>query len=66
MKFNLDVTIEEVNEQYTHGVIHYDKVELSCYRGTGVTFIIQGDNEIVLEHGQAEQLYQHLKLVFGE
>lgn len=66
MKFNLDVTIEEVNEHYTHGVIHYDEVKLSCYRSTGDTSIIQGDNKILLEHGQAEQLYQHLKLVFGE
>lgn len=66
MKFNLDVTIEEVNEHYTHGVIHYDKVKLSCYRSTGDTSIKQGEDEILLEHDQAVQLSQHLKLVFGE
>ena len=66
MKFNLDVTIDEVNEQYTHGILHYDEVKLSCYRSTGDTSIKQGEDEILLEHDQAVQLYQHLKSVFGE
>ena len=66
LKFNLDVNIEEVNEQYTHGIIHYDEVKLSCYRATGDTSIQQGENTILLEHDQAVQLYQHLKSVFGE
>jgi len=48
MKFNLEVTIEEVNEQCTHGVIHYDEVLLSCYRSTGNTFITQGGYSILL------------------
>ena len=66
MKFNLEVTIEEVVEQHTHGVINYDEVLLSCYRGTGDTLIKQGDDEILLELEQAKQLYLHLKSVFGE
>ena len=66
MKFNLEVTIDEVVEQCTHGVINYDEVLLSCYRGTGDTLIKQGDDEILLESEQAKQLYMHLKSVFGE
>ena len=66
MKFNLDVTIEEVNEHYTYGVVHYDEVKLSFYRSTGDTSIKQGEDEILLEHDQAVQLYQHLKSVFGK
>ena len=66
MKFNLEVTIDEVNEQCTHGVIHYDEVKLSCYRATRDTSIQQGENQILLEHDQAVQLYNHLKSVFGE
>ena len=66
MKFNLEVKIEEVVEQYPHGVINYDEVLLSCYRGTGDTLIKQGDDEILLELEQAKQLYMHLKSVFGD
>ena len=66
MKFNLEVTIDEVVEQCTHGVINYDEVLLSCYRGTGDTLIKQGDDEILLELEQAKQLYMHLKSVFGD
>ena len=66
MKFNLEVKIEEVVEQCTHGVINYDEVLLSCYRGTGDTLIKQGDDEILLELEQAKQLYLHLKSVFGD
>lgn len=66
MKSNLEVTIEEVVEQLTHGVIKYDEVLLICYRGTGDTLIKQGDDEILLELEQAKQLYGHLKSVFGE
>ena len=66
MKFNLKVTIDEVVEQCTHGVINYDEVLLSCYRGTGDTLIKQGDDEILLELEQAKQLYMHLKSVFGD
>ena len=66
MKFNLDVNIEEVNELHTHGIIHYDEVKLSCYRATRDTSIQQGENQILLEHDQAVQLYNHLKSVFGE
>ena len=66
MKFNLEVKIEEVVEQYPHGVSNYDEVLLSCYRGTGDTLIKQGDDEILLELEQAKQLYMHLKSVFGD
>ena len=66
MKFNLEVTIEEVVEQHTHGVLKYSEVQLSCYRSTGDTLIKQGDDEILLELEQAKQLYMHLKSVFGE
>ena len=66
MKFNLEVKIEEVVEQCNHGVINYDEVLLSCYRGTGDTLIKQGDDEILLELEQAKQLYMHLKSVFGD
>ena len=66
MKFNLEVTIDEVNEQCTHGVIHYDEVLLSCYRSTGDTFITQGGYNILLSLKQAEELYKHLHTIFGE
>ena len=66
MKFNLEVTIDEVVEQCTHGVINYDEVLLSCYRGTGDTLIKQGGAEILLSLEQGKQLYEHLKSVFGE
>ena len=66
MKFNLEVKIEEVVEQHTHGVLKYSEVQLSCYRGTGDTLIKQGDDEILLELEQAKQLYMHLKSVFGD
>ena len=66
MKFNLEVKIDEVVEQYTHGVVYYDEVLLSCCRGTGDTFIGQGDDAILLELEQGRQLYEHLKSVFGE
>ena len=35
MKFNLDVTIQEVVEQYYYGIIEYKEVELNCCRSTG-------------------------------
>lgn len=66
MKFNLEVTIPEVIEQHTHGTIKYDEVVLSCFRSTGDTLIKQGENEVLLELDQAEQLYFHLKQVLGE
>ena len=66
MKFNLEVTIEEVVEQHTHGVLKYSEVLLSCYRSTGDTLIKQGDDEILLELEQGRQLYMHLKSVFGD
>ena len=66
MKFNLEVTIDEVVEQGTHGVIQYDEVRLSCYRGTGDTLIKQGEDAILLELEQGKQLYKHLKSVFGD
>lgn len=66
MKFNLDVTISEVIEQYSHGVIEYKEVELNCYRVTGDTLINQGEDSIILNEDQAQQLYLHLKQVFGE
>ena len=66
MKFNLEVTIDEVVEQCTHGVINYDEVLLSCYRGTGDTLVAQGGAEILLSLEQGKQLYEHLKSVFGE
>ena len=66
MKFNLKVTIDEVVEQHTHGVVYYFFVFLSCCRGTGDTFIRQGDDAILLELEQGRQLYEHLKSVFGD
>ena len=66
MKFDLEVKIEEVVEQCTHGVLKYGEVQLSCYRGTGDTSIKQDDDEILLELEQAKQLYMHLKSVFGD
>ena len=66
MKFNLEVTIDEVNEQCTHGVIHFDEVLLSCYRSTGDTLIKQGDNDVLLSLDQAKELYKHLHFIFGE
>lgn len=66
MKFNLDVTIPQVVEQYSHGVIECKEVQLSCCRSTGDTLINQGEDRISLNEGQAQQLYLHLKQVFGE
>ena len=66
MKFNLEVTIPEVIEQHTHGILKYDEVGWLYFRSTGGTLIKQGDNETLLELDQAEQLYFHLKQVFGE
>ena len=66
MKFNLKVTIDEVVEQYTHGVLKYSEVEISCYRSTEEVQISQEDNTVWLTSEQAKQLYEHLKSVFGE
>ena len=66
MKFNLEVTIDEVKEEYPHGTIIYEKILLSCYRGTGDTLIKQGGDEVLLSLEQGEMLYKHLKSVFGE
>ena len=66
MKFNLEVKIEEVVEQHTHGVLEYREVQLSCYRSTGEVQILQEDNTLWLTSEQAKQLYAHLKYVFGE
>lgn len=66
MKFNLEVTIDKVVEQCTHGVINYDEILLSYYDGTGDTLIKQGDNDVLLSLEQGEILYKHLKSVFGE
>ena len=66
MKFNLEVTIEEVVEQYPHGVLEYGEVQLSCYRSTGEVQILQDENAVWLTSEQAKQLYMHLKSVFGE
>lgn len=66
MKFNLDVTISQAVEQYSHGVIEYKEVELNCCRSTGDTIINQGEDSIILNEDQAQQLYLHLKQVFGE
>ena len=66
MKFNLEVTIEEVVEQYTHGVLKYSEVELSCYRSTEEVQILQDENAVWLTSEQAKQLYVHLKSVFGD
>ena len=66
MKFNLEVTIDEVVEQLTHGILTYDEVFLSCYRDTGDTLIKQGGDEVLLSLEQGEMLYKHLKSVFGE
>lgn len=66
MRFNLEVTIDEVTEACTHGNISYGKVLLSCYRGTGDTLISQGENDVLLNLDQAEELYKHLHSVFGE
>ena len=66
VKFNLDAIISEVIEQYSHGVIEYKEVELNCCRGTGDTLINQGEDSIILNEDQAQQLYSHLKSVFGE
>ena len=66
MKFNLEVKIEEVVEQYTHGVLEYGEVQLSCYRSTGEVQILQDGNAVWLTSEQAKQLYLHLKSVFGD
>jgi exonuclease VII small subunit len=66
MKFNLEVTIDEVVEQLTHGILTYDEVFLSCDRGTGDTLIKQGGDEVLLSLEQGEVLYKHLQSVFGE
>ena len=66
MKFNLEVKIEEVVEQYNHGVLKYGEVQLSCYRGTGEVQILQDENAVWLVSEQAKQLYMHLKSVFGD
>jgi len=66
MKFNLEVKIDEVVEQHTHGVLKYGEVQLSCYRGTGDTLIKQGGARVLLELEQGKQLYKHLKSVFGD
>lgn len=66
MKFNLDVKIEEVIEQYPHEVLKYGEVQLSCYRSTGEVQILQDENEVWLTSEQAKQLYAHLKQVFGD
>lgn len=66
MKFNLEVTIDEVVEQLTHGILTYDEVFLSCYRDTGDILIKQGGDEVLLSLEQGEMLYKHLRLVFGE
>ena len=66
MKFNLEVTIDEVVEQLTHGILTYDEVFLSCDRATGDTLIKQGGDEVLLSLEQGEMLYKHLKSVFGE
>ena len=66
MKFNLEVTIDEVVEQYPHGVLKYGEVQLSCYRSTGEVQILQDENAVWLTSEQAKQLYGHLKSVFGD
>ena len=66
MKFNLKVTIDEVVEQYTHGVLEYGEVQLSCYRSTGEVQILQDESAVWLTTEQAKQLYVHLKYVFGD
>ena len=66
MKFNLEVTIEEVVEQHAHGVLKYSEVQLSCYRSIGEVQILQEENTLWLTSEQAKQLYVHLKSVFGE
>ena len=66
MKFNLEVKIEEVVEQYPHGVLKYGEVQLSCYRSTGEVQILQDENVLWLTAEQAKQLYMHLKSVFGD
>ena len=66
MKFCLDVTIPQVVEQHYHGVIEYKAVELNCCISTGDTLINQGEDSIILNEDQAQQLYLHLKQVFGE
>ena len=66
MKFNLEVTIEEVVEQHTHGVLKHGEVQLNCYRNTGEVQILQDENEVWLVSEQAKQLYMHLKSVFGD
>ena len=66
MKFSLEVKIEEVVEQYPHGVLKYGEVQLSCYRSTGEVQILQDENAVWLTSEQAKQLYVHLKSVFGD
>ena len=66
MKFNLEVSIEEVKEECTHGTITYNEVLLSCYRSTGNTFITQEGYSILLSLKQTEELYKHLHTIFGE
>ena len=66
MKFNLEVTIEEVVKQNACGVLKYDEVKLGCYRSTGEVQVLQNENAIWFASAQSKQLYEHLKYVFGD
>lgn len=66
MKFNLDVTIPQVVEQYSHGTVVYKEIEVSAWKGTGDTILNQDESSIILNEDQALELYHHLKQVFGE
>ena len=66
MKFNLDVTIPKVVEQYTYGTVTFNSIRLECLRSCDAVYIQQQDKLLCMTEDQAQQLYLHLKQVFGE
>lgn len=66
MRFNLDVTIDGVHEEYQYGDITYPIVQLTCLRSCGEVFIKQDGNIVHMNSDQAEELYKQLHSVFGE
>lgn len=66
IRFNLNVTIDGIYEQHTHGTLEYPDINLQCNRTCGEVFIKQESSLITMTEDQAEELYKHLHSVFGE